>query len=203
MRDATPGYITQATRQMGAVYLEFLYADFGPDAGEIALWNGVGVKTWRGIDYSSGLGYIKAEGGGENIDMTTEPLTFSLAWQDLTTGRDLAQAALTAQSGRRAWLAQGFMDDLGNIIVDPIYLWYGRVGTPSIELGPIDESGARTLVISCTAEENISDRDRSVRFRITYANQLNKYPFDKGLQYQGALDKQDLQWGELYRNRKP
>jgi hypothetical protein len=164
----------------------------------LRLWSGRGTKVWNGNTYYSGLGLISVEGGGENTDGTTEPLTFSIAWKDVATQRDFVQDALKARTGGIAKYAVGHLTSAGAVIVDPIYLWTGRLSTPVIQEGARSDGQAGTLTIAVTCEEFLADRDRSTRFRITHASQLDFDSSDLGLQYQALLGEQDLKWGDLY-----
>lgn len=198
MRQASTEYITEAAKRIGPVYCLFLFADFGATAGIFALWNGLGIKKWRGQDYNSGLNFVSVEGGSENADGTTEPMNFSIGWKDQATHKDFVKDALNARTGGIAFVAQGFMSDTGDIISEPIYRWYGRVGVPKIVESARVQDGGSTIYVSCTAEETRSDRDRPLKFRITHASQLAFDPTDKGLEYQPGLSAEDLLWGDLY-----
>lgn len=198
MRDATTAFIAEAAKQYGATLALFLRADFGPDAGVFALWNGFGVKQWVGIDHFSGLNLVSVEGGAENADGSTEPMEFKIGWKDVSTLKDWVQAAKLAKSGGRAYLARGFISDTGDIVADPIYIWSGRVGVPSVAEGPRQNDGSRSITVSCTCEQDMADKDRPLKFRITHASQLMFDPSDRGLAMQAKLSSEDLQWGLFY-----
>jgi hypothetical protein len=199
VRDSTTAFQAEAAKVRGAVPVWFLKADFGqPTPGTLFLWTGVGEKTWNGDPYLSGLDLVQMKAGAENADGATSPTTFTLAWRDKATARDLIAATLQARSGGQVHVAKGWLDDAGQIVVDPIYTWVGRISAPVIQEGrPSDTEGA-SLTIQVTAEEYQADRDRSHRFRITLASQLEFDATDTGLAHQASLSSEDLKWGYLY-----
>lgn len=199
MRDATTAFATEAAKVRGAVPVRFLKADFGqPTPGSLFLWDGVGEKVWNGDTYLSGLGLIQMKAGAENADGSTSPTTFTLPWKDKASGRDLVAAAMQARSGGRVYVAKGWLDDAGAIVVDPIYTWTGRISSPIVQEGRPSGAEGAALTIQVTAEEYSADRDRSHRFRITLASHLEFDATDTGLAHQASLSSEDLKWGYLY-----
>lgn len=198
MRDLTPELLEAASQQMGSYRFHLLAADFGPP-GWLRLWDGPGVKAWNGKKFYSGLNLINVEVGGAPSDGTAENLEFKLSWQDENTGRTFIDDALSSTSGGVAWCKRGFINDAGAIIRDPYFLWRGRVSTPIVDEGQRQEDGGPgPLTVTVRAEHQLTDRDRSQKFRITPASQLYFARGDKGLIYLPTLSTVKLKWGDLF-----
>lgn len=198
-RFASTAFQTEAALRAGAVRCDFLEADFGVGAGVLRLWTGVGEKTWNAVVWYSGLGLIAVRGGAEKADGTTEPLTFTLAMRDKAEAVDLVAKALAARTAGKVRAWRGWLDRTsGAVVVDPIPRSLARISLIQIQEAAANDSGAPPVTISVTAEQHMSDRDRSLHYRVTHASQMEFDATDLGLVYQATVADDDLKWGDLF-----
>ena len=93
--------------------------------------------------------------------------------------------------GREVRVWQAFLDEVGNIIPNPVLIWIGRMDVPEIA------SNAETIVVRLTAEHELVDLDRPRVRRYTSQDQKADFPGDRGLEYVVALQERDIVWGRV------
>jgi hypothetical protein len=197
-RLVSAAFAVENAKRAGAVRVDFLEADFGqPDPGFFRLWTGVGVKTWGGHDFWSGLGLVLVRPGAEKADGSTDPTTFSLALRDRASGADFVAAAMGAKTGGLVRVWRGWLVPTGGAVVaEPLPRSIARISNVRVEESPAAEGAAGPVVVSVSAEMVTANQDRSQRFRITNASQLEFDPTDRGLIYQATNE--PLLWGDLF-----
>lgn len=194
-------FAVENAKRSGAVRVDFLEADFGqPTPGYFRLWSGVGTKTWNGATWWSGLGLVMVRPGTEKADGGTDPTTFSLALKDRASGTDFVAAAMGAKTGGLVKVWRGWLvPTTGAVVAEPLPRSVARVSSIRVEESPAGEGAAGAVVVSVGAEMVTANQDRSQRFRITNASQLEFDPEDRSLIYQATNE--PLKWGDLFYNK--
>ena len=91
--------------------------------------------------------------------------------------------------GRAAKIWFGCVDSSMNIIANPLLIFSGEMDTCKI-----DDNGQNST-ITITAENSLVDLENPRERRFTDADQQLQFPGDLGLQYVGAIQNIDINWG--------
>ncbi|MGD9538558.1 MAG: hypothetical protein AB7P52_11580 [Alphaproteobacteria bacterium] len=90
--------------------------------------------------------------------------------------------------GRRARLWLGFLDEGYALIDEPVLIFRGRMDTMDIRLG-------ETATVVATVENRLADWDRPRVRRYTHADQIARFPADKGLEFVSQAAEREILWG--------
>ena len=151
-------------------------------------WSGVGNLSWSGDIYEGAGGLAKITSIKEQSLLQATGTKFELNGIPLK-NLNIALAAEYQDKIAKIWLA--LTNDTLNIIGNPVLLFLGRM-----DIMNISEDG-QTASISVTVENRLMDLERPrVRF-YTDADQKERYPADKGLEFVIPInDGSKLIWGK-------
>jgi len=183
MRDATAAFLAElAKRRLRPVI--FYEGEFS--TGTSRAWSGYGEKVWNGQTWQ-GVGHL---GGISAIEETGDVKATGIVVQ--LTGvatENIALALGEARQGKpgKVWL--GFLDEAGNVIVDPYLAFSGRLDVPEIE------EGAETATVRISYESRLIDLERPRARRYTHEDQQIDFPGDKGFEFVPSLQDAQIVWG--------
>jgi hypothetical protein len=152
------------------------------------IWSGIGSiswnsQTWVGIGH---LGKISPIEEGGDIVARGVTLTLSGVPQAM-----LNEALSQCRQGKPVKLWIGFLDQSGNVIVDPFQAFSGFLDVPTID------EGTETATVSITAESRMIDLQRSRERRYTDDDQeILGFAGDLGFQYVPGLQEVSIVWGK-------
>jgi hypothetical protein len=149
-------------------------------------WTGLGDLSWDGNTYT-GVGKLgDVSGIAEGSDVQADGIELTLSGADTSL---LAEAMGQMQSGKRACVYFGFVDDTGHALVaDPIPAFIGMLDQPNIDLG------TETSTIVFSVENRLTDLNRARGGRLTDQDQRARYPDDGSLQYVRFLQDHRISW---------
>jgi hypothetical protein len=122
---------------------------------------------------------------GEPTDLSVEGVAIELSGIP-STYIDIAMAENV--QGRRARLWLGLLDDGYALIADPVLIFRGRMDTIDIRLG-------ESATVVATVENRMADWDRPRVRRYTHADQIARFPADKGLEFVSQTAEREILWG--------
>lgn len=162
----------------------FLQGDFA--SGILRLWTGLGPIDWDGHTWAGAGDLVAISPIEETNTVTASGVTVSLS------GVGTDQVALAIDEARQGapghiWLA--LLDDAGQIIPNPIYLFGGQLDVPQI-----DDTGD-TCRISITYESQLIDLQRPRVRRYTHEDQQITHPGDRGFEFVTTIQTREVQWG--------
>jgi hypothetical protein len=203
VRDDFPTAFDDALdEQTGVCVVWLLDADFGPTAGVLSLWTGVGVLSVGDQDYQGGAQLIEVSEGQESAEGDPGQLQFALPWKDPVTLRDYVADAMSAQAGGLALWYEAHLSPAGALTSDPVPMWGGRISAIRIAEQPPDDQGGRGVLVTVTAGDGAAPADRAETYRMTAASQLQFDDTDQGLSFLSTLGSVKVKWGGLYHSRE-
>lgn len=147
------------------------------NAGHDVAWNGF---TWQGV---GALGAV--EPTVESNSLEAHGMTFSISGVD---GTGIAIALGEHYQGRSAKMWLAFINAAGQIVVDPVQVFGGRMDQMSIADG-------NEAAISVTAESRLADWARPRLRRYNDADQQAEYPGDRGFEFIVDGANKEIVWG--------
>lgn len=196
MRDTTGDFDFQAQRQAGARPRVFLEADFGAVAGVFRAFGDHYDFIWNGQTWHGGGDLIGISGAKESADRARNGLTFTLAPKDATASRNHVGEAMVAETGGDARIWHGYIDNEGELVLNPVCVFAGQVNGPRI-VGQPDG----TSLVEVSVEQRLRDLDRGQRYRMTAASQARRDPTDKGFEFLSRLATRKANFGSVNANR--
>jgi hypothetical protein len=195
-REASEDFDFWTKRVRGARPIWFIYADFGV-AGPFRCWTGVGPRIWGGVQWNGSGELLRFSNPKESMDRQRHGIALELASTDYFNVKDHIQTALNVQvQGKPLTIWQGFIDDLGNTVNDPLVYFSGHISDMKIL-----QDGDGGTSIRVEGEHEMRDLDRSQRYRVTMSSQALVDPTDKGLQYLNEVSNMKANFGSLYAKR--
>jgi len=162
----------------------FLKLEF--DDGDVNLHSRLGNITWGGDTYT-GTGTLGQVSNVQEVsDLSLQTLNVTLA--GLPT--DLIAVLFDEQyQGRTATLYLGYLRDDSNVLIaDPMILFRGLIDTADIEQ-------SKTLSIVLSIGSRFAAWDKPIVRHYNNANQQQRYPEDKGLQFIEQTTNKTVIWG--------
>lgn len=155
------------------------------DSGAVCLHSWTGELDYGGDTYTGAgsLGSISAAEEPSELARSTVTLTL----RGLPT--DLVSTILNQHyQGRTATIRLGYFNDEMQLIADPVIVYRGRMDEPGIRQG-------ETLEVSLSVESRFAAWDRPNIRRYNNADQQQRFPGDRGLEFvEQAVEKQ-IVWG--------
>lgn len=161
------------------------YADF--ESGPIYLHDGVGTITWDGNDYGGVGTYGGISGTEEDSEQSASQVTFTLSGIDPSM---ISIALGEHYQGRDIISYLGYMNADGQLILDPIIEFKGKMDNMNITIG-------NTATIELRAVDERADWDRPRVGRWNNADQQARYPGDKGLEFAEETNNKEIRWGGI------
>jgi hypothetical protein len=159
------------------------YADF--ESGPIYLHDGVGTLTWDGNNYS-GVGHY---GGISQVEEDSEQSASAVSFYLTGIDSSLISTALGEHyQGRDIVSYIAFLNPDGQIILDPVIEFKGRMDNMDIRLG-------KTATIELRAADERADWDRPRIGRWNNADQHARFPDDKGFEFAEETNNKEIRWG--------
>jgi hypothetical protein len=194
-RGASAAWQAEAQRTSGARPIRFFYGDFGA-RGELRCWTGYSDRTWQDVPWYGSGELIQVTAPKESTDRSRNGVTVTLSGADQAGVRSHVQDAMLADiHGRKAMIYDGWLDDLGNLIVDPVCVFAGCIS--SCTIAQQDDGG---YMVQVQIEQELRDLDRASKFRINAASQVAIDAEDKGLEFLATIGSLKVQWGPRYYN---
>ena len=164
------------------------------DGGPVLIHSEVGTLTWGG-NHWQGVGLFGSiSPADEQSELARTPITLTLSGVP-TNDPDASSVILAAllnehYQGRQATVYSGYLDlTTRQLVDDPFIRYRGRMDTPSFEQG-------ETLAVQLTVESRFAAWDRPQERRYNNADQISRYPGDRGLEFvEQAVEKQ-IFWGQ-------
>ena len=177
-----------------ALKTEFLAAGFTPiflveaefSSGTIRVWTGPGdiqwnSQTWTGVGDLGGISEI-IEGTAlraNNVVLQLSGIPQALALKALDEVR----------FGKPATIWFGALDSNGAVVADPFMAFSGFIDTAELV------EGAETGAVKVNIESELIALQRAREQRYTDEDQQQRYPGDKGFEYQPKLQELNVLWG--------
>lgn len=182
-RDLNPDTLAAATASTIHPVL-FLKAEF--DDGDVAIHSELGTLTFGGDDYT-GVGILASVSSAEEVsDLSLTQISLTLSGLPLT----LVSILFNQQyQGRLATLYLGYLDLTTRVLVDtPTVLFRGLIDTADFEQGS-------TFAVSISIGSRFAAWNNPQTRRYNNADQQNRYPTDKGLQFIEQTTHKTVIWG--------
>jgi hypothetical protein len=164
----------------------FLLAELDFVSGAKRLWSGVGNFIWNGFTWEGTGDLGRVSSIEETMELRAAGMALQLAGVDAD---DLTEVIAEPIQGRRARVYFGFRDINYQLVSNPVVIFDGRMDTVEI----ID--GGPSATITMMVESRLRDLERARVRRYTQAEQQNRFPGDKGLEYVPSLQEIDIPWG--------
>lgn len=183
MRDLTAGFIAEleATVKSPAVFFQ---GDFA--SGTIYIWSGLGEIDWNGQTWT-GLGTlvsISQISETSNVRADGVVCTLSGITEDI---RSLVLGEV--EQGKEGIIYIGFINDAGEVVVDPANAFEGRLDVPTMK------DGGTTIAISLSYETRLRDLQRPRELRYTNESQQLTFAGDIGFEYVPSMQDWNGVWG--------
>ena len=183
-RTATAAAITESKKASGAKPIWLAKLQF--DSGTTRTWSGRGDITFGGEVYQ-GVGDLGSIGV---VEESIEHKAFGITMRLTGIPAALLSVALSEDvQGRTAQVWLGFLDASYQLVADPVLAFQGRMDTMNPSLG-------ETVTITITAESRLIDLHRARVRRYTAANQNERFPGDKGLEFVTEATEKEIFWGQ-------
>ncbi len=163
-----------------------VFAELQFDSGTVRVHSRLGTFTWGGHDWLGVGMFGSVSTVEESSDMSRRTVTYSLSGIP----GDLISVVLDEHyQGNPAKLYLGFLDAQTSILLaDPELLDHGRMDVSRI-------SESETCAVTITAESRFAAWERPQIRRYTDADQQNRFPGDRGLEFVNAAAQQEIVWG--------
>lgn len=153
---------------------------------QVFMWSGLGSIVWNGQTWL-GVGNLGAVANiVESTDTIAQGVQVSLSGVPSAL---IADALAQVQRGLAGKLYLGFMDANGNIVVDPVLAFSGRLDQPEIDKDP------STPVINITYANRLAALERPLERRLDSQDQQIDYPGDKGFDFVPSIQQWNGKWG--------
>jgi hypothetical protein len=176
---------TLAAAQASSIH-PVIFAKLEFDDGTVNVHTELGDITWGGDTYT-GVGKIGSIGTAEEVsDLSLTNIALGLS--GLPT--DLVSAFFNQKyKGRRATIYLGYLSLTTRVLVDtPTILYRGIMDKPDFVRG-------KTFSITLTIANRFAKWNSAVVRRYNNADQQNRYPGDKGLEFIERNTNKTLIWG--------
>lgn len=173
------------TESEAAVLRPVWLAKLAFDSGTTRAWSGRGDITFNSEVYQ-GIGDLGSIGP---VEESVEHKAFGVTLR--LTGIPAAMLSIALAEdvqGRTAQVWIGFLDASYQLVADPVLVFQGRMDT-------MDPSLGETVTITLTAESRLIDWDRPRVRRYTDADQQERFPGDKGLEFVSEATEKEIFWG--------
>jgi len=136
-------------------------------------------------DIYTGFGSIGSIGNiEESMDLDPTNCEITLSGIDSAT---LATIVNNEQLNRKIYIRYALIDGNNELIGEPILHFEGSMEPPQVLYG-------KTSSIEIKATDQLADWDREQSERLTYEDQIERYPNDTGLQYMAGLASKTIIW---------
>ncbi|WP_299945366.1 hypothetical protein [uncultured Ruegeria sp.] len=163
----------------------FFEAEF--PSGSIYLWTGAGTIEWNSQTWTGAGNLIGISDIVETSEIVSRGMTVSLSGVPV----DLISLVIgDVQQGLPGKVYVGLLDEVGEVIADPVESFAGRLDVPEI----VD--GAETCVISISYKNRMIDLQTPREFRYTHESQKVFFPTDKGFEFVTSLQDKEVSWGQ-------
>ena len=185
MRDLTAAFIAQLEAKVKTTII-FFEGEFA--SGTIYLWSGIGTIDWNGQTWTGAGTFASVSQISETSDVRAEGIICTLS--GIT--EEIRQIALAeARQGKPGIVYIGFLDDAGDVVVDPANAFDGRLDVPTMR------DGGQDISISFAYESRLRDLDRPREFRYTNESQQVIHPGDIGFEYVASIQDWNGVWGRV------
>lgn len=187
MPDPSPGYDLSAANSQAAgeiVVRPILFATLEFSTETLRMCTAPFAFTWGGNSYT-GLGHLgEVQAIEEGVELQTYRLRLILNGVPLA----LLSIALGSEyQGRTATIYLGFLNSDHGLVGDPDTVFRGRMDIMTITAG---ETGS----IALDVESRLADWERPRVRRFNNADQQQRYPADKGLEFAEQMASKQLVW---------
>lgn len=156
------------------------------DSGAVHLWNGNGSLTNNSNEYIGAGTLLSISAISEKTDLTATGASITLD--------GIKQSLLTISltepyQNRVAIIRLGAMNELGDVISDPVVMFQGKMDVMTIE-----ESG-QASIITIQCESKFMQLDRAKARRYTAEDQKIDHPTDTFFDYMAKIQEMPIPWG--------
>lgn len=183
-RTLTAGFISEleAKVKSPAIFFEGEFKN-----GIVNLWTGLGDIDWNSKTWLSSGGLITSVSQiSETSDVRADGLIILMSGISETL-RSLILSEV--EQGKPGTVYIGFINDAGDVVVDPANAFEGRLDVPSMK------DGGEAISISFAYETRLRDLERAREFRYTNESQKILFPDDIGFEYVPSLQDWNGVWG--------
>ena len=157
------------------------------DTGVLRVSDHFRAVNWDGNTYQALGTLLSFSGIRESAELRVFDLTVQLSGVDQTM---IASVLVEDYIDRRLVIYKGFQNDRGEVIVDPVAIFDGRMDAPVIEEDP--ESGK--CVVAVTAGSHFVDFERTPGRRTNSAIQETFFPGDRFFDAVSEVNR-EITWG--------
>ena len=182
-RNLTAAFIDElnATVKTGVIFYEAEFA-----SGMLYLWSGFGDIDWNGQTWVGSGALVKFSQITETSEVRADGIIATLSG----ISEDFRSLVLSeVQQGKPGIIYIGFIDDNGDVVVDPANAFDGRLDVPTMK-----DSG-KDIVISLSYETRLRDLERARELRYTNESQQLTFEGDLGFEYVPSLQQWAGVWG--------
>ncbi len=179
--------LTAATKaeSQAAVLRPVWLAKLAFDSGTTRVWSGRGDITfdsevYQGVGDVGSIGAVEESVEHKAFGITLRLTGIPAAMLSIALGEDV--------QGRTAQVWIGFLDGNYQLVADPVLVFQGRMDT-------MDPSLGETVTVTLTAESRLIDWYRPRVRRYTDADQQERFPGDKGLEFVNEATEKEIFWG--------
>jgi hypothetical protein len=149
--------------------------------------SGIGTITFDGNDYI-GVGKLgQIDGSKESEALRPTSLRITLSGIDDTR---IAEALRSGNYGDKVTIYEGYRQDDGTLVDDPIIVWKGKHEHSGVIAG--DESS-----VSLTVQHDLAILDEKDGSRFSDEDQQRRYPSDNAFQFVHSMATIKLLWGDV------
>ena len=183
----SPGYdipAAAAAAAIGRVVRPVLLAELDFASGDILVTDApfdilLGGKTYRGVGHFGGISAVE-----ESVELQAYSLTLRLNGIPVAL---LAIALGEHYQGRSAVVSLALLDEAHRPVDAPLVLFRGRMDVMRITAG-------ETASIDLVCESRLADWERARVRRFNNADQQQRFPDDKGLEFVPQMVEKELVW---------
>ena len=163
-----------------------LFSELDFSGGFVRVHSGLGTITWGGYDWLGVGTFGNVSAVEDSAEMQRQTMSYTLngipsEMMSIVLGEEY--------QGRSATLYLGFFDTTTHILTDtPVLVALGKMDVATIDQG-------ETLSVTVTAESRVSAWNRPIVRRYTHAEQIARFPGDKGLEFIDQASRKEIYWG--------
>lgn len=173
------------TASLAAHITAVLFVELDCSSGFVRMNSADRSLTFSSMTFT-GIGHLgKIAPFGEPTDLRVEGITLEVTGIPSTY---ISIAMNEDIQGRTARLWIGFLDANYALIDAPVLIYRGRMDTMDIQLGA-------TCTVTVRIENRFADWDRARVRRYNHADQIARFPSDKGFELVAQTTEREIVWG--------
>ena len=182
-RDAAAGTITAS--QASTIH-PVVFAKLEFDSGTVAVHSELGDLTFGSVTYT-GVGRFGTIGTAEeSSDLSRTPITLTMSNIDQAMGSVVLGEYY---QGRLATVYLGYLNMTTRALVaDPAIIYKGLINNAQIDQG-------KTFSVTISIESRLAAWERPITRRYNNADQILRYPGDKGMEFVEQAVNKPIIWG--------